>query len=80
MQFYFEKISKVLHTFALRFFVYLLPGLTNEMPHTTLSLFEEGAIEYILRAKIWLDGFDSVFWQLSIEFLFVIFFVILLAA
>ena len=44
MQFYFEKKSKVLHSFALRFFVYLLPSLTNELPHTALPLFEEGAI------------------------------------
>ena len=61
--------KKVLHTFALLFFVHLLPSLTSEWRHTTLSVFEEGGIEYILRAKIWLDGFDSVFWQVSIEFL-----------
>ena len=30
----FRKI-KVLHTLALRFFVYLLPSLTNEWPRTT---------------------------------------------
>ena len=44
MQFYFEKKSKVLYTFALRFFVHLLPILTNDLPKATLSLFEEGAI------------------------------------
>ena len=44
-----------------RFFVNLLPSLTNEWPYTILSLFEKGAIEKILRAKIWLDGLDSVF-------------------
>ena len=32
--------------------------------------------EYILRAEIWLDGFDSVFWQDSVEF-FLLFFVVL---
>ena len=69
--FLFRKKSKFLHTFALRFFVYLLPSLTKEWPHSTISLFGEGAIEYFLRAKIWLDGFDSVFWQISIEFLYV---------
>ena len=68
-----KKKSKLLHTFALRFFVYLLLSLTNEWPHTTLSLFEEDALEYILRAKIWLDGFDNVFWRVSVEFLFVVF-------
>ena len=67
----FRKKVKLLHTLALRFFVYLLPSPNNEWPRTTLSLFEEGTIEYILRAKIRLDGFDSVFWQVSIEILFV---------
>ena len=55
------------------FFVYLLPSLTHKWPNTTLLVFEEGANKYILRAEIWLDGFDSVFWQVSIEFLFVVF-------
>ena len=65
----FRKKSKLLHTFALSsFFVYLLPSLIINWPHNTLSVFEEGAIEYILRAKIWVDGFESVFWQVSIEF------------
>ena len=41
-------------------FVYLLPSPTNKWPNTTLSVFEEGANEYILRAEIWLDGFDCV--------------------
>ena len=31
-----KKKLKVLHTLALRFFVYLLPSLTNEWPRTTL--------------------------------------------
>ena len=59
------------------FFVYLLPSLTNKWLHNTLSVFEEGAIEYNLRAKIWLDGFDSVFWQVSIDILFVVFLFVL---
>ena len=66
----FRKKNKSI-TLALRFFVYLLLSLTNEWPRNTLLLFEEDAIEYILRAKIWLDGLDSVFWQVSIEILFV---------
>ena len=66
-------LFKVLHTFALFSFVYLLPSLTNGWPHTTLSVFEEDAIEYILRVKKWLDSFDSVFWKLSIEFFVVVF-------
>ena len=32
----FGKKLKVLLTLALRFFVYLLPSLTNEWPRTTL--------------------------------------------
>ena len=31
-----KKKSKVLHTLALRFFVYLLPSVTNEWPRTKL--------------------------------------------
>ena len=69
--FFQKKKSKVLRTFALfSFLVYLLPSLTNKWPHTILSVLEEGAIEYILRAKIWLDVFESVFWQVSIELFF----------
>ena len=56
-----NKKSKLLHTFTFRFFVNLLPSLTKEWPYTTLWLFEKGAIKKFLRAKIWLDGLDSVF-------------------
>ena len=70
----FRKKSKIITYFcAFLFFVYLFPILTNKWLNTTLSVFEEGANEYILRAEIWLDGFESVFWQVSIEFLFVVF-------
>ena len=31
-----KKKLKLFHTLALRFFVYLLPSLTNEWPRTTL--------------------------------------------
>ena len=41
-----EKISKVLPNFdLLSFFVYLLPIIVEEKPHTTLSVFEEGTIK-----------------------------------
>ena len=43
-------------------------------------MFEEGTNEYILRAEIRLDGFDSVFWQISIKFLFVVSLLFFLAA
>ena len=66
----FRKKIKIIRYFCrFLFFVYLLPSLTNKRPNTTLSVFEQGANEYIMRAEIWLDGFDSVFWQVSIEFL-----------
>ena len=73
----FRKKMKIITYFCpFLFYVYLLPSLTNKWPQTTLSVYGEGAIEYILRAKIWLDHFDSVFWQVSIEFLlfFLLFF------
>ena len=70
----FRKMIKIITYFSpFLFFVYLLPSLTNEWPHTALMVFEEGAVEFILRAKMWLDGLNSVFWQVSIEYLFVVF-------
>ena len=69
----FRKKSIITYFCPFLFFVYLLPSLTNKWLNTTLSVLEDEAIEYILRAKVWLDGFDSVFWQISIEFLFVVF-------
>ena len=69
-----KKIKIITYFCAFLFFVYLLPSLTNKMPNTTLSVFEEGGNKYILMAEIWLDGFESVFWQVSIEFLFVVLF------
>ena len=74
-----KKIKRITYFCPVLFSVYLLPSLTIEWLHTTLLVFEEGAIEYFLRAKIWLDGFDSVFWQVSTEFLFVVFLLLFLA-
>ena len=77
----FRKKFKIITYFCpFLFFVYLLPSLINKWPNTTLSVFEEVANEYILRAEIWLDGFDRVFWQVSIDFLFVVFLLFFLAA
>ena len=65
----FRKKIKINRYFCpFLFFVYLLPSLTNKWPKTTLTVFEEGAKKYILRAEIGHDGFDSVIWQVSIEF------------
>ena len=36
-------------------------AINNERSHTTLLAFEKGFIEYILRGKMWLYGFESVF-------------------
>ena len=70
-----RKEIKIFTYFCLFSFVYLLPSLTNEWPNTTLSVSEEGANKYISRAEIWLDDFDSVFWQVLIEFVcFLLFF------
>ena len=69
-----KKIKIITYFCPFLFFVYILPSLFNKWPRTTLLVFEEGANECILRTEIWLDGFDSVFWQVSIEFYFVIFF------
>ena len=77
-----KKKSELLNICPFHFFVYLLLSLTNEGPHTALLVYitGESAIEYILRAKKWLDGFDSVFWQVSIEYLFVDFLLFFLAS
>ena len=72
--FFRKKKSKLLHTFALLSFFstcYLISLINGSIVH-----YRYGAIEYILRAKIWLDGFDRVFWQISIE-IFLLFFVVL---
>ena len=67
-------INKVLLNFAFFFlFVYLFPGFNDEKSHNTLLVFKEEAIEHILRAKVWLYGFVSVFWQKLTDFLFVVY-------
>ena len=69
-----KKIKSNTYFCPFLFFVYLLPSLTSEWPHTTISVFAEEAIESFLGAKIKLDHFHSVFWQVSIEFLIVVFY------
>ena len=75
---FFEKKNQnytnyyILLPFSL--FVCFLPSPTNKWPHTKLSMSEEGAIEYILTAKTWLDGFDSVFWKVSVAFCLLFFY------
>ena len=52
------------------FFVYFLPNLISESSNTTLSVFKEGAIEDIFRAKI----------LVLIDFLFVVYLLFILYA
>ena len=56
-----KKIKIITYFCPSLFFVYLLPSLTNKWLHSTFSVLEDVAVEFILRAKIWLDGFDIVF-------------------
>ena len=53
--------------------MYLLTSVIEERSHTTLSVFEEGAIEPSLGANLWFYGFESVFWQILFDFLFVVY-------
>ena len=47
-----KKIKIITYFCPFLFFVYLLPSLTNKWPITTLSVFEDGANEYFLRAEM----------------------------
>ena len=55
------------------FFVDFLPDFITEKSHNTISVFEDGSIKQILRAKVWVYGFKIVFWQNLIDFLFVVY-------
>ena len=66
---FFQKKKQVLYNFA--FFSFLSNCcffFTNKLPHNTLLVFDEGALEHILRAKVWPYGFQSIFCQVSIDF------------
>ena len=58
---FLRKKKQVFYNFA--FFVLLLHNFIKEWPHSTLLVFNEGAIKHILGAKVWLYGFQSIFWQ-----------------
>ena len=58
LEFFLFRKKQVLINFA--FFLFCLLVTWS---HNRLSVFEEGAIKHISRAKIWLYGFQSVFWQ-----------------
>ena len=65
------KCYSILHFFFI--FVYLLPGFKNERSHNILLVFAESALKNILMAIVRLYGFESVFCQVSIGFLFVVY-------
>ena len=73
LEVFFRKKLKcylILHFF---YFIYLLPNFIIQRLHNTISVLAESAIEYILMAIVWLYGFESVFCQILIDFLFVVF-------
>ena len=82
LKLFFFKKTKVLLSFSLIFclndlklliFYLLLLSVINEKSNTAMSALEAGAIEPPLSGKIRLYVFDSVFSQILIEFLFVVF-------
>ena len=71
---FFSKKNK--YYLILPFFVCLLRSFINERSLNIKSVFRKGANEHILRAKIWLYGFESVFWQVLIDFWFVVYLIL----
>ena len=66
----FEKFHLILLFFL--FLVYLLQICIQERSHSKLLASKNGLNGQLLSCKIWLHGFDSVFLQVFIEFLFVV--------
>ena len=66
--FFFEKKKQLLINFGFFLFCLLASWFHKERSHNKLSVFEEGAIEHILRAKVWLYGIKSFFWQNLTDF------------
>ena len=54
------------------FFFYFLPILIEESWHSKIFVFKKNSIEQLLKGKICLYGFDSVFSQVLIELSFVV--------
>ena len=69
------SIKQVLNNSEVYFFFFavLLPSLIDKRSCNTLSVFEEGVVQHIWRAKGWLYGFESVFGQVLYDFLFVVY-------
>ena len=51
----------------------MLPSFIDERLHNILSVLAESAIKHFLMAIVWLYGFESVFCQVLIDFLFVVY-------
>ena len=58
---FFEKKGITYFCIFCVIFVYLLSSFFNERSIKTLLMCAESAIERILRAKLWLTEFESVF-------------------
>ena len=74
---FFRKKKYYIFFYIFFLFVKLLPSFINEQSHITLLVFDDGAVEHILgygfTDKVWLYGFQSIFWQVLIDFLFVVY-------
>ena len=58
----------------------MLPSFIKERLQNTLLMSWKSATEQILRAKAWLYGFESVFRQVWIDFLIVVYLLFFLTA
>ena len=67
--------TKVFHNFSLfsLFCHFFLLGLIYDKSHTTIFSVEKSASKLVLRGRKWLEDLDSIFAQVSIETLFVVF-------
>ena len=77
---FFRKKNKYYLIAFFFLFAFLVPSFINERSYNTLSVFEKGAVEHILRAKGWLYGFEKVFWQVLYDFFVCCLFVVFLTA
>ena len=66
----FENYKIQLNFARFLIFFYFLNVRLDERSYDTLLALQEGSNEHILRGRIWLYGFDNVFPQVLVEFLF----------
>ena len=60
---FFRKKNKFYLIPPFSSFCLFVTWFINEWSHNTSLVFKEGATEHVLGAKIWLSGFETVFWQ-----------------